>query len=249
MRTTLPVLLTLPLLLSACIDSDRLSHIGEPPPFTAIKNPAEAKNYEPVTMPMPANIKAERQPNSLWQAGARAFFRDQRAGRVGDILTVMISIKDKAKLENKTDRTQTSDINLDMVNVLGLQTNLGRLLPSGFEPGSTTPDADANASSDMSGDGKIDRKEEIEMKVAATVVQLLPNGNMVIKGSQEIVVNHEMRELTIAGIIRPEDITSENSVSYDQIAEARIMYGGEGTLSDIQYPKWGQEVYDAVIPF
>jgi flagellar L-ring protein FlgH len=101
----------------------------------------------------------------------------------------------------------------------------------------------------MSGNGKIDRKEEIELKVAATIIQLLPNGNMVLKGQQEIVVNHEMRRLTVAGIIRPEDISSDNSVTYDQIAEARISYGGEGTLSDIQYPRYGQEFMNAVLPF
>jgi len=239
---------TLSVTLSGCIDSERLDRIGEAPPFAAIENPTHENNYQPVSMPMPANIQAERQPNSLWQAGARAFFRDQRAGRVGDILTILISIKDKAKLENKTDSTQTSSNNVDVANVLGLQTNLDRLLPRGYDS-STGGLLDTDSASALQGNGKIDRKEEIELKVAATIIQLLPNGNMVLKGQQEIVVNHEMRRLTVAGIIRPEDISSDNSVTYDQIAEARISYGGEGTLSDIQYPRYGQEFMNTVMPF
>jgi flagellar L-ring protein precursor FlgH len=235
-------------LLTGCIDPDRLARIGKAPPLADIENPLHQQDYEPVSQPMPAPIRAEREPNSLWQAGSRAFFRDQRAARVGDIMTILISIKDSAKLENKTDATQTSTEALNVGNLLGLQTNLDKLLPDGFS--SATPGfTDANNSSKSSGDGQIERKEEIEFKVAATVIQLMPNGNMVVKGSQEIVVNREMRRLTVAGIIRPEDISGENSVTYDQIAEARISYGGEGTLSDIQYPRYGQELMNAVMPF
>lgn len=240
--------LLLPLLISGCIDADRLARAGKEPPFSAVANPTETRNYEPVTMPMPPVEKAERMPNSLWQAGARAFFRDQRAARVGDILTVLISMKDKAKLENKTDRSRSTGEDLSIGNILGLQSNLDRILPGGFD--STDAEfVDVTGQSTTNGAGKIDRKEEIEMKVAATVIQILPNGNMVLSGQQEILVNHEMRILTVSGVIRPEDISSENSVSYEQIAEARIRYGGEGTLSDVQYPKYGQDVYDTIMPF
>src|SRR5690606_19066084 len=144
---------------------------------------------------------------------------------------------------NKTDRSRTSGEDLTVGNILGLQSNLDRILPGGFDsaaPGFVYVDGQSSTN----GNGKIDRKEEIELKVAATVTQILPNGNMVLQGQQEILVNHEMRRLLVSGVIRPEDISSENSVGYEQIAEARIMYGGEGTLSDVQYPKYGQDLYD-----
>lgn len=240
-------MLLLPLAMTACADfNDRMNRLGGPE-LTEIQNPTETAKYEPVRMPMPTTERAERLPNSLWQTGARAFFRDQRAGRVGDILTVNVDVSDKAKLENQTTRTRVASEDAGVSNLFGLETGLaGRLTPAGFDPSKLVGTA---SNSSNVGDGKIDRKEEINLRVAAVVTQVLPNGNLVLKGQQEILVNKEKRELYVAGVVRPEDISSANDIKYDQIAEARIYYGGKGTLSDVQHPRYGQELADIILPF
>lgn len=236
------------MVLSACVSSEQLSRIGQAPPLSPIENPNERAGANAITMPMPAPERAERQANSLWQPGARAFFRDQRAARVGDILTVVVDFKQSAKFENETDRSMSSSNNLNVANILGLQGNLDRFLPEQFA--STNPAfVDTDNASSFQGDGEIERKDEVNFNVAAIITQVLPNGNLVIHGTQEVLLNREKREIMVSGVIRPEDISSENAVNYDQIAEARILYGGKGTLSDVQYPRYGQELTDAIIPF
>lgn len=237
------------LVLNACISPEQLERIGRAPPMSPIENPNNSADAGPVSMPMPAAEQANRQPNSLWQPGARAFFRDQRAGRVGDILTVIVDFKQTAKFENQTDRSMASSNNLNVANVLGLQGNLDRILPEQFNSVTAPGYVDTDNASTFQGDGQIERKDEIDFNVATTITQVLPNGNMVIRGTQEILLNREKREVMVSGIIRPEDISTDNSVNYDQIAEARIVYGGKGTLSDVQYPRYGQEIVDMAMPF
>lgn len=233
--------------LTGCADmAERLDRIGTGPQLTDIQNPTEQRGYEPVRMPMPTPEHAERQAGSLWQAGARSFFKDQRANRVGDILTVNVVIEDKAKLENQTTRTQTSKEGAGIDNLLGLENRITAAGPTGIDP---TKLIGTSSNTSTVGDGQIDRKEEISMRVAAVVTQVLPNGNLAVKGQQEILVNKEKRELYVAGVVRPEDISSANDIRYDQIAEARIRYGGAGTLSDIQSPRYGQELADIILPF
>ena len=196
-------------------------------------------------MPMPAPLTAERQPASLWAAGARGFFKDQRAGKVGDVLTVLVTIDDKAKYENTTTRSRKNSDNMGLNNFFGLQNNINRALPG--TDNSTLVDLSSSLSNE--GKGTIDRSEEINLKVSATVTQMLPNGNMVIVGRQEVRVNYEVRELQIAGVIRREDITNLNTISYEKIAEARISYGGRGHISDVQQPRYGAQVLDILLPF
>ncbi len=106
-----------------------------------------------------------------------------------------------------------------------------------------------NSGSTSEGSGSIRRNEEIELKLASVITDVLPNGNLVIYGRQEVRVNFEVRELAIAGIVRPEDITSANTISYEKIAEARISYGGRGQITDVQQPRYGQQLYDIIFPF
>lgn len=233
------------LALAGCSALDRLANVGETPKMSAIQNPQAATGYKPVSMPMPPPITAERQPASLWAAGSRGFFKDQRAGRVGDILTVLIEINDKGEFENTSTRTRTNTNNAGISNLFGLQGLINRALPG------TDNQTLVDTSSALSNEGKgtIDRSEEISLKVAATVTQMLPNGNMVVIGRQEVKVNYEVRELQIAGIIRPEDISSLNTISYEKIAEARISYGGRGHITDVQQPRYGDQVLDILLPF
>ncbi|MCB9948862.1 MAG: flagellar basal body L-ring protein FlgH [Rhodospirillaceae bacterium] len=234
------------LALGACGAGERIANIGRPPPLSPIVSPTESPGYEPVRMPMPAPRVAENQPNSLWQSGSRAFFRDQRAGDVGDILTILIEIDDSARLDNSSGRSRGSNEDATLPYFLGFEQRLDRWLPDGVDNENLT---EFGADSSFQGQGSTQRQEAIELMVAATIVQILPNGNMVVYGRQEIRVNFEARDLEIAGIIRPEDISSQNTVNYEQIAEARISYGGRGQITDYQQPRYGQQLYDIVFPF
>lgn len=243
---TLPAIAALAVALSGCNALTRLANVGSEPPLTKIENPVLQPNYRPVSMPMPAPKPAERNANSLWRTGARAFFKDQRAADVGDILTVLVNLQDQAKIDNATTRARTASEGASLNRLLGYENSLSRVLPESVSPSNLL---DLNSDSGSNGNGKISRQEEINLKVAAVVSQVLPNGNLVIRGRQEFRVNYEARELQVAGIIRPEDISSTNTIDYDKIAEARISYGGRGELSDLQQPRYGQQVLDILFPF
>ena len=174
------------------------------------------------------------------------FFRDQRAAAIGDIVTVAIDLSDSAKVNNKTIRKRDATEDSSLNAFLGYESSLSRVLPETINPGNLT---DADSKSSHTGDGSIDRSETIKLNVAAIVTQVLPNGNLVIHGRQEVRINFEVRDLQLAGVIRPEDITSTNTIAFDRIAEARISYGGRGQISDIQQPRYGQQVYDIIFPF
>jgi len=235
-------------MLSACAETlDRLDDVGKPPKFADVANPTASPTYEPLSWPLPETQPAPKQyANSLWQPGARAFFRDQRASRVGDILRVNIKFEDKAELDNATDRSRTSTEDLATPSVFGLQHKIFKRLPGNQEP-SNLVDITGNAKTN--GTGSIKRKEKIETQVAALVTQVLPNGNLVIEGSQEIRVNYELREVAIKGVVRPQDIKSDNTIDSSQIAQSRINYGGRGQISEIQQPRWGSQVIEALSPF
>ncbi len=235
--------------LTACNAAERVSRIGKAPDHAAIENPLEDRNYQPITTPQPT-VRAEdtvSQPNSLWRSGSRAFFKDQRAAKVGDILTVKIAIADNANVKNETSSSRAAGETAGFPNVLGMESSvIGRVLPGGFDPANAL---DISSDGSYEGDGEIKRNEAIKLDLAAMIVQKLPNGNLVINGSQEVLVNNEMRQLNVKGIIRPEDIGSDNSISHEKIADARISYGGRGTVSDVQQPRYGQQLIDIISPF
>lgn len=243
--------------LSACSAVDRLANIGEAPAMTAIENPTTQSGYKPVSLPMPTPKQDIRQANSLWSSSKNGFFKDQRAGDVGDILTVMIEIDDQAELDNTSSRERRSSESSTLTRLLGYEQSLDKLLPEaindaaedGADPLLNPDVADFGSDSSHNGTGAIDREEQITVKLAALITQELPNGNLVIQGRQEVRVNYEKRILELAGVIRPEDITINNSISYDKIAEARISYGGKGQITDVQQPRYGQQVFDVLFPF
>ncbi len=231
---------------TGCNALNRLAEVGAEPPMTVIQNPTKAPNYSPVTMPMPRTQPVVHQPNSLWRAGSRAFFKDQRAAHVGDILTVLIAIDDTAEFTNTTKRSRANTEDASLNAFLGYESSLSAVLPEAINPGNLI---DLDSATSNLGAGTIERGETIELKIAAIISQKLPNGNLVIHGRQEVRVNYEVRELQIAGIIRHEDITSSNTISYEKIAEARIAYGGRGHISDFQQPRYGTQVFDVLFPF
>ncbi|MBN8962023.1 MAG: flagellar basal body L-ring protein FlgH [Rhizobiales bacterium] len=231
-------------LASGCSSIDRLSAIGEKPALTSIDNPTTQPGYKPVQMPMPKPEPASYAANSLWRNGSRAFFKDQRAHQVGDILTVTVNFTDKANIANETQRSRTNKEDTGVTDFLGsklLTGDAAKVLPG------KVLTADSTASSD--GKGSVQRQENLQTSVAAVVTQVLPNGNLVVEGKQEIRVNFEIRELVVAGIVRPEDIQSDNTIDSSKIAQARIAYGGRGQITDVQQPRYGQQVLDVLLPF
>lgn len=243
-RIAISALLLASCALGGCSSIDRLSQIGEQPKLSAIDNPTTQPGYKPVQMPMPKPEVASYNPNSLWRNGSRAFFKDQRARQIGDLLTVTVNITDKANLSNETQRSRTNSEDSGITDFIGAKT-LGaqaqKVLPGRILT------ADSSASSD--GKGSVNRTEALQTNVAAVVTQVLPNGNLVVEGKQEIRVNYEIRELIVAGIVRPEDIQSDNTIDSTKIAQARIAYGGRGQIMDVQQPRYGQQVMDVLLPF
>lgn len=252
------------LALAACGSIDRVSNIGKAPEMTPIKDVKAPLAQRSISLPMPITEPARHQANSLWRTGARAFFKDQRANRVGDILTVNIAISDNAQIGNTTTRARTTAENAGLTNFLGFEQKLQNLLHGSvpIDPATglpVTPDprpsvtagslVDADSTTSYNGTGTVNRSEAINMTVAAIVTDVLPNGNMVIQGRQEVRVNFEKRELLLAGIVRPEDISSGNTIAHTQIAEARISYGGKGQITDVQQPRYGTQLYDIIFPF
>ena len=245
------LLLSSALTLSACGETiTKLGQIGDQPPLTMVDIPQLRPDYKPLSWPLPdPEGTASHTANSLWQPGARGFFRDQRATRVGDILRVNVSISDQAKSDNKTTAQRTSTDSAGVDALFGLETKLGKLIPLPGVP--TNPGNLIGTSSDTNHNstGKIDRKETVTTQVAALVTQVLPNGNLVIEGTQEILVNYEVREVSVRGVIRPQDITSDNSIDSSQVAQSRIVYSGRGQISDIEQPRWGSQAVEILSPF
>jgi flagellar L-ring protein FlgH len=219
------------------------------PELTPVRYPAPLAPQNQEVLPLVSAREPAPQPasaNSLWRSGARAFFNDQRANRVGDILTVNIEIDDSAETTNATASSRTSSAEAGVDNFLGLESSLGRFFPGGFDPANAV---NTGSASRNVGAGSITRSEKISLTIAAVVTAVLPNGNMVIQGTQEVRTNYDVRQLSVSGIVRPEDISSANTIRHTQIAEARISYGGRGDISRVQKTPAGQSLVERFTPF
>lgn len=231
------------LLLCSCGALSRLSEVGRPPGMTPSSDPTKESGWRPVTMPMPKPENTPNEANALWRPGSRAFFKDQRAAQVGDIVTILVTMNDSANLSNATNASRTGTESAGMPNFFGMQALLPKTIVDPSKLLSTS------SSNDNTGTGQIKRAEAVTLRLAGVVTQVLPNANLVISARQEIRVNSELREMQVTGVIRPQDIASDNTVKHDRMAEARIAYGGRGQLMDVQSPRWGQQVMDIVLPF
>lgn len=235
------------LMASGCTVAERLSEVGQVPELRPIEDPRQQPAYQPVSLPMPEPMPPRSAgANSLWREGARGFFKDQRARQVGDILTVSVDLADTAALNNETTRSRQNSDSLDLGKVLGLENIIDEILPNPIDPAELVEIA---SSLSNAGTGEVSRSEDIEFNIAAIIIQLLPNGNLVLMGRQEIRVNFEVREIIVAGIVRPEDVTPQNTIQHDKIAELRVGYGGRGQLTDVQQPRYGAQVLDIILPY
>ena len=228
--------------LAAC---STVTEVVRGPQLTPVGYPAALIPQEQVILPM-AQPPQPANANSLWKVGARTFFGDQRAARVGDILTVQIDIDDSARTQNTTTTSRKSGQTMGVPHLFGLESSLGKMLPGGFDPSAAIETA---STSNKAGAGAVTRSEKISLTIAAVVTGVLPNGNMIIQGTQEVLTNGELRRLTVSGIVRPEDISAANTIRHTQIAEARIAYGGRGDISRAQKTPAGQGLVEAFSPF
>ena len=242
MKPAFPMLFACALLVG-CGSLTRMSEVGRAPAMTPTSDPTKDPNWRPVTMPMPAREPTPNEANALWRSGSRAFFKDQRAAQVGDIVTILVSIKDNANVKNATTTSRTSGATGSLTNFFGMETLLPKTIadPSKLlNVGSTT---------NQTGSGQIQRSDAVRVQLAGVVTQVLPNGNLVVSARQEFRVNNELRELQVTGVIRPQDIASDNTVQHDRMAEARITYGGRGEISEAQHTPWGQQLLNILSPF
>ena len=232
------------LLLTSCGSLDRLSSVGRPPPMTGSSDPTLAADYRPLTLPMPARQAPPSDDASLWRSGSRAFFKDQRAANVGDIITVLVNITDAADVEDGTEAQREGKENLGVPSFFGLSSKVKLLAAATGGSLVSTDSANSNTAT-----GVIKRNETVTLRVAGVITQVLPNGNLVVAARQEVRVNSELRVLQVTGVARPQDIASDNTVTHDRLAEARISYGGAGQLTDLQTPRYGQQIFDILSPF
>ncbi len=237
-----PLLLTI-FALSAC---GRLDHLGKPPSFTPNEESPEQVAMLWPGLPLHTQTQRVVDRSSLWSGGQQSLLGDQRAIKKGDILTVVIELDEEAEFSNNTSRSRSGSESLEIPNLFGLPQRAEEHLPEG----ATLDDAvGIESDSSSSGRGSVRRNEKLTLRVAATVLDVLPNGVLSISGSQELRVNFELRELLVAGYVRPQDISRKNEITYDKIASARVSYGGRGQITDVQQPRLGQQILDSIFPY
>ncbi len=244
MRHLILSVLSMSLLLAGC---GRLREVGQEPEFTPVQASPEATAMRTYGIQNDLAVTARREGTpSLWTGDRGSLLGDRRALSRGDILTVVIEIDDSASISNSTDRSRSGSESMSVPNLFGVPQRIDENLPEGASMANAVG---LSSSGQFAGDGSVRRNEQLELRVAATVVEVMPNGVLVIEGTQEVRVNFEMRELLVSGFVRPEDISRQNEITYDKIASARISYGGRGQISDVQQPRLGQQVADIVLPF
>jgi flagellar L-ring protein precursor FlgH len=237
--------LALGLALGGCGTFSRLAELGRQPEMTPPSDPTRDPAWRPLTMPMPAPQQAAPEANSLWRNGARAFFKDQRAAQVGDIVTVLVNITDAADLKNQTSVGRSGSEDMGVPHLFGLESKIPKIFKDAVAPNLVSVNSQGNSA----GTAAIKRNETVTLRLAGVITQVLANGNLVVAARQEVRVNSELRELTVSGVIRSQDIASDNTVHHDRMAEARIAYGGRGQLSYAQSPRLGQQLLDTLLPF
>lgn len=223
-----------------------LQDVGRAPAFSPLEGSYQHHAMYASPFPDTTAPDAPQDAASLWTSTRASLFSDRRAARRGDIMTVVIEIDDRAEISNATDRSRSGDTSMGIPQLFGLPQRLDPKLPDGA---SMADAVESRGASTFAGDGSVARKEKLKLRVAATVVEELPNGVLRIEGQQEVRVNFELRELIVSGYVRPGDISRQNEITYDKIAGARISYGGRGQITDVQQPRWGQQIIDHVLPF
>jgi flagellar L-ring protein FlgH len=231
------------LLTAAC---QPLTTVGRAPEFAPLEPRLEHAALYNVPLPATTERFAPAASASLWSASQRSLLGDRRANQPGDILTVVIEINDSAQISNSTQRGRTGSQSMGVPQLFGVPQIAERYLPDGASLANAVQMQSASA---FQGSGSVTRNERVALRVATTVIERLPNGVMRIEGSQEVRINNELRDLVVTGFIRPEDISRRNEITYDRIAGARISYGGRGQITQVQQPRYGQQISEILLPF
>jgi flagellar L-ring protein precursor FlgH len=223
-----------------------LNTVGRAPDFSPLHDNLEHRALYQVPIPERTETRRAMDLASLWSSGERSLLGDRRAGQPGDILTVVIEINDRAEITNSTQRGRSGSTSMGVPQFMGAPQRLDAALPEGATMAQAVQ---AQGGSTFQGSGSVSRNERLTLRVATTVIERLPNGVLRIEGSQEVRVNNELRELVVTGYIRPEDISRQNEITYDKIAGARISYGGRGQITQMQQPRYGQQIAEILLPF
>ena len=237
------IALILCLLAAGC---GRLEEVGKAPSFTPLEGTYQHHAMYASPLPEDSLPTTPTSESSLWNANRESLFGERRAEYPGDILTVVIEIDDKAEISNSSGRSRAGNESMGIPALMGIPERLNEVLPEGANMANAV---NTSSTSNYSGQGSVAREEKLTLRVAATVVEQLPNGVLRIEGQQEVRVNYELRELLVSGYVRPADISRQNEITYDKIAGARISYGGRGQISDVQQPRYGQQITDVIMPF
>ncbi|MBX3457773.1 MAG: flagellar basal body L-ring protein FlgH [Candidatus Paracaedibacteraceae bacterium] len=241
------IFLPIALLLTGCNMAERLSEVGEPPLVSQIQNPTLVDDYKPVTMPMPAPESQSQNGNSLWQTGSRAFFKDQRASRVGDILTVNVNMEHTSSLDGKVESERDNSLTSGSIGALfGHENKLKKIFPNSVNKDDLVS---YNFHPQMKTKTTTQYDNKLKFKIATSIIEVLPNGNLVIQGRQEVRDRGEVYVIDLKGIVRREDISSNNSINYTKIAEARISRTSRGQINDLNSTPWGSEALNKILPF
>lgn len=238
-----------PILIAACsaiAGCGGQGPIGEAPDFTPVQGSTEQYAMLSPGLPITADRRQHVDRSSLWTAGQQSLLGDRRAAKRGDIVTVVVEIDDEAEIKNSSSRSRSGQESMNLPHLFGIPQRVNRNMPEGA---SMDEAVSLGSTSDSSGDGSVRRNEKLTLRIAATVMDTLPNGVLVIEGRQEVRVNFELRELLVTGFARPEDISRMNEITYDKIASARISYGGRGQISEVQQPRYGQQILGRILPF
>jgi flagellar L-ring protein FlgH len=207
----------------------------------------EPFNIENVFRQAPSKqVRTENKSGTIWPGdrSTNSFFSDDRARRVGDIITVSILEATASKEQATTDLKRTgANVGLSVPNFFGLETNK---FPSSINPASIV---NATVKNDFSGDGATTRDGSMKATISAKVVEVMPNGNLAIEGKREISLNNERKEILFQGIVRPKDIAANNSVLSTQVADAKVILTGVGVIGEKQSPGWLSRIFDVVWPF
>jgi flagellar L-ring protein precursor FlgH len=224
----------------------KLGQVGRAPDFTGLEGTNQHYAMYSASLPEDVAAATPSDASSLWTAGTESLFGDRRAAQRGDILTVVIEIDDSASISNSTGRNRSGSQKSGLPEFFGIPQRIDEVLPDGA---SMAEAYETKSSSTFKGSGSVARQEQLTLRIAATVVEELPNGVLHIEGQQEVRVNNELRELIVTGFVRPIDISRQNEITYDKIAGARVSYGGRGQITDVQQPTYGQQIADIVMPF
>ncbi|QFU10284.1 Flagellar L-ring protein precursor [Rhodobacteraceae bacterium THAF1] len=224
----------------------RINDVGRPPALSPVAQSPELVAMQSPGLPVSYEPERNTDAASLWSGGRGSLLGTRRAETRGDIVTVIVEIDDRAEFSNASDRSRSANSNMAINDFFGIPQRINEKLPEGANLNSAVG---LSSGSGFSGDGSTSRNERLTLRVAATVTEVLPNGAFAIEGRQELRLNFELRELIVTGIVRPEDISRRNEVLYDKIAAARISYGGRGQITDVQQPRYGQQVADIILPF